>query len=495
MATQDWCQVLGIERPSLKVAKDHRDANTYTMLIVALLERGEAMTLKDIAERFEAAGIAYRERALLSLQRCKPARPPIYRDGDLYALDPHDDGLDLWMFRLGLRQAKVPRLRVVRAPLPPLPGLDVPLTVGELDQAWKDASLDSWSAQRLALAVLDAYGGPLSPADVVRPVAERTDWHGLHEDSAKFNRRGCPVDVLDDGRWAIAEHAQEALKGVRKAVRARVEMSRHRAAAQPDPSVVEAQRKTVERRKAAHRQELAKMSRALLVGFPSKAPRAMAMLDVGGREISTFVDAEIEDLKERLADYDIIGAQDVRSLLKTIGFDPQGHRLVELGPAQKSKRLNRSGRTLKITTKLLVQGSCGIGRPFGDPKKLAAYLAENQHTKLRRRIEADVKSLHALYEYGRLHGVVRLRWGFLDEEITAPWAHRDEEKLYHLKQVALEGGRLLEVVVGSAPGWSDPWSRARRAHVEQDPSGWRTWLRDEDGCPIDDLEVQLARFL
>jgi len=37
----------------------------------------------------------------------------------------------------------------------PLPGPDVPLTVKELDRAWKDASLRSWSAQRLTLAVLE----------------------------------------------------------------------------------------------------------------------------------------------------------------------------------------------------------------------------------------------------------------------------------------------------------------------------------------------------
>ena len=34
----------------------------------------------------------------------------------------------------------------------------------------------------------------------------------------------------------------------------------------------------------------------------------------------------------------------------------------------------------------------------------------------------------------------------------------------------------------------------RLAHVEQDASGWRTWLIDEDGFPIDEDEVQRARL-
>lgn len=135
-----------------------------------------------------------------------------------------------------------------------------------------------------------------------------------------------------------------------------------------------------------------------------------------------------------------------------------------------------------------------ISKPFSDEKKLAAYLAEGDETKLRRRLEADVKSLYALYEYGRVHGAARLRWGFLDERIPAPWVHRDEATLHDLKQSTLAMDVPLEVVVGSAPGWSDPWSRARLVYVERDGNGWSTWLIDEDGFPIDEDAVQRARL-
>ncbi len=52
----------------------------------------------------------------------------------------------------------------------------------------------------------------------------------------------------------------------------------------------------------------------------------------------------------------------------------------------------------------------------------------------------------------------------------------------------------LEVVVGSAPSWADPWSRVRRAYVEQGEGGWWFWLVDELGYVIDEADVQLARF-
>ena len=52
---------------------------------------------------------------------------------------------------------------------------------------------------------------------------------------------------------------------------------------------------------------------------------------------------------------------------------------------------------------------------------------------------------------------------------------------------------MLEVVTGSAPGWSDPWSRARRVVVQHD--AWRWWFLDENGAYIDPDDVQLARLV
>ncbi|MGM0578243.1 MAG: hypothetical protein ACQEXJ_21140 [Myxococcota bacterium] len=366
----EWCEGLDIDVPRLEAVMDHREANTYSLLMVALLERGEPMTLAQVARRFEEAGIAPEPRALLSLQRCKPGRAPIYREGDLYHLDAHDPEADLWAFRLGLRPA------TKREP----------------------------------------HEEGLSPSEVAR------------------------------------------------------------------------------RRRAARAAELAKMRRVLVVGFPANKPEAVALLDVEEREIETFVGDELGAVPERLEAFDILGAMDARKLLGALGFPVGARRVAELGPPQKTKKLNQRGRTLKLTTKLLIQGSCGISRPFGDPKKLKAYLRDGQHGKLRRRLAADAKSLYALYQYGRLHGSVRLRWGFLDEPIPAPWASWDETKLFDLKQSALDKGVPLEVVVGNAPGWADPWSRAKRAFVQTNPHGWGMPLYDEEGMPIDTRDVQLARL-
>ncbi|MFN7131301.1 MAG: hypothetical protein ACK4N5_04420, partial [Myxococcales bacterium] len=397
-------------------------------------------------------------------------------------------------FRLDLRPPKeVVPVAPARNPAP-VPGPEVRLTPGELDEAFKNSNLYSWSAMRLALAVLDAHGGPLEPSAAVATLTSRTKWHVLRERSESFGRRPSAVAVCADGRWDIAADAGEAVLKMRTAVRARVADARVRGVLRPDP---EEQKRLFEERaqqRAAHGAKLARLSRALLVGFPAKQPRAVALLDVAAHELSTYVGGELASLAARLEQYEIIGAVEVRSLLRALGIDPGQRRLAELGPAQKTITIDDAGRTLKLTTGMLVEGSCGISKPFGEERRLAEYLEAGELTKLRRRLEADVKSLYALYEYGRLHGVVRLRWGYLDERILAPWVHRDEPTLYRLMQTARELEVPLEVVVGSAPGWEEPWARARLAFVQGDETAWRTWLVDEDGEPIEEADVQRARL-
>lgn len=125
---------------------------------------------------------------------------------------------------------------------------------------------------------------------------------------------------------------------------------------------------------------------------------------------------------------------------------------------------------------------------------MAGYLRDQKHGRLRRRLEADLKSLYAMHQYARLHGTLRLRWGFLDETLRVPWVHMDEETLFDLTRQAHQSGRPLEVVLGSAPGWADPWARTQRVSVQLDPLGWRRWLVDRRGYVIDDADVQLARL-
>jgi hypothetical protein len=490
-----YCRILGITVPDLASVKDHREANTYSLLIVALLERGEPMTLAEVAERFSAAGVASRDRAHLSLTRCKPARAPVYRDGDRYALDIHDDDeLGLWLFRLGLRPPQVLAPRPVREAPPPRPPPDERLTTSELDLAWKGGLTWSWSAQRIAIAILDAHGGAMPGADVIAFAAAR-DCRRLSLDSADYWRAGAPVRSLADGRWVL-DAAHPAVAGARTAVRDRVELEHRWARLRPAPGEIEANQRAWEGRRAARAAELVRLRRLVVHAFPVEAPEAVVLVDVSDRSLESHVAAGDPDwlgpIRERLATCDVIAAPSVREVLRGLGFDPCERRLADLVPPQKSLRLNRRGRTLKITLAMLVQGSCGISRPLAEPGKLLAYRRSGDRSRLLRRMEADVKSLFWLYEYGRLHGGVRLRWGFLDEMFGAPWSPHDETHLRDLCKLAVELGVHLEVVAGSAPGWADPWARMRRCRVERDRYDYLLW--DDEGRLVDNRDVQLARL-
>lgn len=492
VATNAYCEPLGIEVPSLERVKGHPEANWYSLLIVALLERGEPMTLDQVARRFEEAGLASAPRARHGLRRCKPARAPIYRSGDHYALDPHDDEADLWAFRLGLRP---PSVSAPRAPAPaePLPSAEAPLTPSLLAEAWREGVTAGWSAQRVALCVLDAHGGAMPAEEAVAFAARHGRWSPLSAHSATSWRAGAPIRVRENGRWEL-DPLHPALRSARRAALDRVALARRWALLRPDPAAIEASRRRFEQERAANARLLAAMQRVLIHAFPAARPEALVLLDVGRREITTWMGAEVERARERLAAYDLIAALDARALLAALGIDPGPRRLAELGPPQKSRVLNRSGRTLRITTSLLILGSCGISRAPADPRILRRYLERGERTRLRRRLEADAKALHALYQYGRLHHAVRLRWGFLDEMIPAPWAHRDEPGLYSLMAQARERGVPLEVVEGSAPGWAEPWSRAQPATVVREDDAYRSWLIDTSGRVIDQRDVQAARL-
>lgn len=271
--TNPWCEILGIEVPRVEAVTDHREASAYTLLIVTLLERGAPMTLPEVAARLEIAGVGAAADALAALVRCRPGRAPVYCDGDRYGLDPHDADLDLWAFRLGLRPPDSPPIGRFKPNPEPVPEPDVALTVSELDEAWKDANLASWSAQRLALAVLDAAGRPMAGHEVVAFVKARAPCHALRDDGRGFARRGSAVEILPDGRWSVAAGAGAAVEATRRAVRARVVVARRYA--RVDPAVIAAHQEQGERMRAAHAAALSKLRRGLVYALgTAKRPDA-----------------------------------------------------------------------------------------------------------------------------------------------------------------------------------------------------------------------------
>jgi len=91
-----YCEVLGIDVPTLASIEGHKEASTWARFLVTLIAEGGPLTLEQAAERFAAAGLGMRAEALGALKRCEPGRIPVYRHGERYFLDRHDREADMW---------------------------------------------------------------------------------------------------------------------------------------------------------------------------------------------------------------------------------------------------------------------------------------------------------------------------------------------------------------------------------------------------------------
>jgi hypothetical protein len=62
--------------------------------------------------------------------------------------------------------------------------------------------------------------------------------------------------------------------------------------------------------------------------------------------------------------------------------------------------------------------------------------------------------------------------------LSLGWDNRAEQSLRQTLKQACEAGTCEDIVIGTVPGWEDPWARARRVAVlSVDP--WTVRLREE----------------
>ena len=241
-------------------------------------------------------------------------------------------------------------LQVVRPDSGPLRTVDQRLTVPELDEAWREGIPNSWSAQRIAVSVLDAHDTAMPPDEVLAFVRARSESSLLKADSAQYWRQSAAIRVRDDGRWEL-DPTHDAVRSAREAVRERITVVRRWAAMRPDPAAMEANRRRIECERDAHGKELAAMRRVLVHAFPASRPESLVLVDVAERKIDTFIGQEIAQAIHRLAGYEIIGAVGVRPLLQALNVEAGERRLAELGPPQRTKQVNRRGRTCCMPTR------------------------------------------------------------------------------------------------------------------------------------------------
>lgn len=308
------------------------------------------------------------------------------------------------------------------------------------------------SERDLAQRLLDA-GVAVRTGDMVLSIQKA--WHGLP-----------PIYREPDGRYGLDLNGDQARYLLWDAG---FQTPRPSAPSEPE---------TPSERAAREQSAAAALRRAIVCAARSGDELgAIAVADLETRETWTFVADEFDAVPERLASYDVLAGPAVRTILTQRGLDADRWRLASLDPPQKTMRLNKAGRVLHITPAMILSSTVGLR--LGDPEKLADYLRKGDVGKLRRRLEADAHAWAALYAFGVLHHVVRLRWGFLDETLRVTWALPGERDAWDLLEEEKTTGKEVDIVLGSAPSWTDPWSRAVRVRVLALDS-W-TWTFEKEG--------------
>jgi hypothetical protein len=457
-----YCQRLGITPPDLNVALANRELDLVHLMVLALLEAGRPLSLDaivarlqqlDLPPRFAGKDLAASLRKGWHSQACLVRDPT---DGS-FALDLLCD------FELGhvARLARADRLPPARPVDVPQPPDDVPLSEAEVDAAFRDRTLDTYSAVRRAAAILEASGGESLSLDDIneRLVALAGAFARIREQSV-LAWRSSLVQVDADGRLRLDTSSPD-LRGMRRDVR-RLGAARLRAEA--EARAFEARRAAFQVTKSASDQreeeEARRARRALVhVVMADDVPRAAAVIDVAARELRVFPEERLRELPDVLATVDFLAGLDLRPSLRRLGLDPDRWWLAELRPTRRTFRPAEGGPAVAVSLRTVVRATVGSRAVFAERGASPGRTGEAPE-RLAARVDAEARALFALYQYGALHGGVRVRRRHDDDLLPVSWSLPGDPDLRSTLRAANRHWSLIEAVVGRPPDLVDPWRTA-----------------------------------
>jgi hypothetical protein len=495
-----YCARLGVTRiPRVEEFVGRRGpfgpTKLFDLMIVALLENGEPMTFDSVVARLDKAGARSPVGDLpLSLKKSWRRRNPIYQDeSGRLALDLVHPDLSGRLFSLGLRPPYVEPL-----PDPPpiaMPGDDVPLSLADVEAAFRGRPLYSISPARIAAAVLEARGESMTAEAIDEELRLLGAGAPLLLNHAWQQVNSTVVRV--SGQTLTLDQESPQLPGMRRAVRRRAEQElRRRAGEERFRKQKALAGARIAEIRAREEREAQSLRRVMLRLVPDAGePAGLACADLQTLNIRTFLFDEIKRACLEIDSYDVVAGIEVRECLRRLGLSIARFQTIELGPPKKTVKLNRRGDRLRLTPELVISGSTGIRRPLTEAATLAADIAARSLGRLRRALERDAKSLVTFYDYVRLHRYARLRWGFLDERLHVDWPVPGDESLHGILENAARNGSTVELVLGRAPSWKAPWADARRGTISRFEWGSFRFQEGVLSQVCDGADVQAARVL
>jgi len=493
-----YCRRLRLAVPDLDTAVKSPDVTIAQLMALAVLEAGGPLTLEAIAERLLRLALPPRLQAarhLASLRKAWHGQPPLVRDaadGRLY-LDLLSHHAIRWLaYTAGC--FGMPFARPEPSVFQVTPD-SAPLSQAEVEAAFRGRTLYGYSSVRRVAAMLEAGGGGPQTLDTLNAaLAALSDYGASVDERALRAWKSDLVSIGSDGLLHLNAASRE-LPALRRAIR-RAAASRLRQQAETERLREWRTERTVMRDDDEQQAvaEARSARRALVhVVTLDGLPRAAAVIDAGTRDQRLFLDTSIGDLSAYLDAFDFLAGVDIRSSLRSVGAEPDRWWLAELRPTQRTFRPSDQ-RAVTVDLPAIVRATTGASGVPADVAVWKRALAGRSASRVASRLEAEAQALFALYQFGALHGGVRVRRRPDERLLPVSWSLRGDPDFEAFARTSIRRWVPVDVVVGPATGLSDPWAGASTVTiVERDLH--MLFVKDgEDVRALDPADIRAIRL-
>jgi hypothetical protein len=206
------------------------------------------------------------------------------------------------------------------------------------------------------------------------------------------------------------------------------------------------------------------------------------MVDAAARNTRVFTGEQLQGLPAVLAEFDLLAGVDLRPSLKRLGLDPDRWWLAELRSAQRTFR--PGGRAaVDVTVPALVQATTGVRAAPAAAADWERLLAKRSTGQLEKRLAQDAAALFRLYEYGALHGAVRVRTRPGDDRLPVAWSLPGDAGFHEIVASAIRAWAPVQMVIGAPPPLADPWASATTVTIVERDHG-RLFVRGRAGLRV-----------
>ncbi len=493
-----YCHRLGLPMPDLDVALTHSETKLAHLMALAVLEAGGPLSLDAIAERLGRLALPPRLAAAgnpAALRKAWHGHSPLVRDSvdGLFYLDllAHDE-LRWVAYLADPLRAPAARSRPDEVRQPPE---SEPLSQAEVDAAFSDRTLHAYSSIRRAAAILEAAGGgPLSLEDIDRRLVALSDRGAGLDERTVAHWHSDLVVAGPDGLFRL-NAASRDVPALRRDIRKMASASLQRRAEAEKARAWRAEHEQERADEDRRDMEVAGRARRALVHVVAVdgGVRAAAVIDAVARSQRLFIGEALRELPAHLDAFDFLAGVDLRPSLGLLGLDPDRWWLAELRPTQRTIRPSDQA-ALAVTLPGVVQATTGKSRVPADAKAWEPLLAERLTARLEARLEEEAQALFALYEYGALHGGVRIRRHLGDRLVPVSWSLPGDPDFESFVSASARHWLPLEIVTGPSATLADPWSAAATVTiVERDRDA--LYVREGDDVrAIDASDIRAIRL-